>query len=492
MSSRSISGCEIYRWMQENCCCKSWNMILLLHNVARIPLWVYQLIKYYVQGLALVLILLVMVLAEEARGQFPQRKASLGLRVSEVTGGLRVDAVMPELTGAAAGLQPGDVLRSINETSVLRLAEFNNLAKVMRTGDEVRFRFDRHGIQREQMVRAVMKPYEQVTWAVVDYDWVKYQAGYLRAMVWRPKGGKQLPAILLIPGYGCSSVESYSSSYNGHLIRAWVEAGYVVVTVEKSGVGDSAGCRPCEAVDLATDIATYNVAYDYMERLPFINPRKLFIWGHSMGGTIAPEVARLHHPAGVIVFGSVFRPWSEFLLEMHRVQKPLLEGMDMAQTEEFIRGIQRVYFEFFVLKRSPAELFQHPPYRLLVKNELNYEEGSTNMWGRHWKFWQQLDSINLARSWGQVSCPVLVLHGGSDYEQCSLVEPMLTADAVNSVRPGNAKRVTIPDLDHFMMRSRDWKQAVEHFRSQQYQKGNFHNGLASETLQWLKTVCQER
>ena len=31
-----------------------------------------------------------------------------------------------------------------------------------------------------------------------------------------------------------------------------------------------------------------------------------------MGGVIAPEVAKRHNPKGVMVFGTTFRPWSEF------------------------------------------------------------------------------------------------------------------------------------------------------------------------------------
>jgi alpha-beta hydrolase superfamily lysophospholipase len=78
--------------------------------------------------------------------------------------------------------------------------------------------------------------------------------------------------------------------------------GYAVVTIEKSGLGDSFGCQPCGEVDLLTDIESFDAGYKYMEKLPFVDAANLFIWGHSMGGTIAPEVAKLHHPKGIMVF----------------------------------------------------------------------------------------------------------------------------------------------------------------------------------------------
>ena len=61
------------------------------------------------------------------------------------------------------------------------------------------------------------------------------------------------------------------SSYNGKIINGWLEAGYAVVTIEKSGPGDSYHCVPCSEVDLATDIDSYNAGYEYMEQLSYVD-----------------------------------------------------------------------------------------------------------------------------------------------------------------------------------------------------------------------------
>jgi len=204
-----------------------------------------------------------------------------------------------------------------------------------------------------------------------------------------------------------------------------------------------------------------------------------------MGGVIAPEVAKRHHPKGVMVFGTTFRPWSEFLLEMHRVQKPLLEDQTYLQTEEFTRKIQKIYYEFFVLKKTREELLKNPEYKELVVSELGYKIGSNDMWGRHWAFWPQIDSLNLAESWQALNCPVLVLHGEADYESCSIAEPQLIKACVNAAHPGNAMMVIVPKLDHFMMKSADYEQARDNFRQAQYNKGNFNYSIAEETIKWL-------
>lgn len=418
----------------------------------------------------------------------PVRKAQMGMTGKSTPTGILVDSIVPNSTFASLSILKGDVVMAVNEKAITSFESYNAAVSGIRTGDPVKVKFLHGNEEKTASTKAVMRPYETSPIADFTYDWVKFGNGYLRVVTRKPKGLEKVPAILLIPGYGCGSVENYSNSYNGKLINEWVKNGFAVVTIEKSGLGDSYGCAPCQEVDLATEIEGFDKGYAYMEQLPFVDKDQLFIWGHSMGGTIAPEVAKNHSPRGVMVFACVFRPWSEFLLEMHRIQKPLLEGLNYQETESFVRGIQKIYYEFFVLKKSPAELFQNASYKPLLTSEFNYKEGSNDLWGRHWRYWQQLDSINLAESWKQVNCPVLVLHGGADYEQCSLVEPLLIKETVNSAHPDFATQVTIPDLDHFMMKSRDWKSAVENFKNQEYLKGNFNYRLAEETLHWLKSV----
>lgn len=434
-----------------------------------------------------ILLLFLAIASQIVVGQLPQRKALIGVLVKNAESGVRIDSVIPNSSMAALKLQKGDVIQSVNGTPTLSLDAFSPAVTNIRAGENLSVTFSRDGKMKKASGKAVMKPFETRADADILYDWVKFRNGYLRTMTYLPKGKTNLPTILLIPGYGCGSIENYSKSYNGKMISAWLQSGFAVVTIEKSGLGDSFNCAPCAEADLLTDIESFDEGYKYMEKLPFVNPSKLFIWGHSMGGTIAPEVAKRHRPAGIMVFGCVFRPWNEFLLEMHRVQKPLLDKLNYQQTEDFMRGIQKIYHEFFVNKKSPEELAAIPEYKPLVVSELGYKKGSNDMWGRHWKFWQQIDSLNLAESWQAVNCPVLILHGATDYEQCSLVEPMMIEKTVNEAHPGSAIWITIPELDHFMMKSKDWPEAVQNFREGQYAKGNFNPAIAEETVKWLKT-----
>jgi pimeloyl-ACP methyl ester carboxylesterase len=436
-------------------------------------------------------VIVLLCLTGKGFSQSVQRKALMGIRLSETEKGLRVDSILLNSSAEFLKLKKNDILISLNNSNLKTIDDYNRIATQIRADDKVSFKLTRGTKQVNVSGKAVPRPLETSEYADVYYDLVKFRQGYLRAITRKPKGKEKLPCILLIPGYGCGSIENYSGSYNGRLIDEWLKNGYAVVTIEKSGLGDSYNCVPCVEADLATDVDSYNAGYTYMKGLAFADTTNLFIWGHSLGGMVAPEVAKRHHPKGVLVFGTVFRPWSEFLLEMHRIQKPLLEGMSYEDTEVFTRLIQKVYYEFFVLKRTREQLYENPEYKSIVGSELEYKPGNTTMWGRHWRFWQQIDSLNLAKTWGDLNCKVLVLNGATDYEQCAPIEPILIEKTVNRAHPGNATRIQIEELDHFMMKSKTFEEAAANFKLQEYAKGNFNQAIADESIRWLNRVSKK-
>ncbi|MCC7030630.1 MAG: alpha/beta fold hydrolase [Chitinophagaceae bacterium] len=413
------------------------------------------------------------------------RKAFVGLQLSDKNKEIVVDSVMPLSTAAQMGLKKSDIIITINNIACSQADEFQTTANVLRTGDPVNIQFVRDKNNLSASGIAIAKPYFKASWCDVIYQSLPAIGCTVRTIIYKPKSKISTPAVFFIPGYNCGSIEGFANNFNGKMIEGWVKKGYTVYTVEKSGLGDSKDCRPCMEADLQTDIELFETAYRDFAALPYVDRNNLFIWGHSMGGIIAPMIVSKQPVKGIIVFGTVFRPWSEFLLEMHRVQKPLLDSLDYEQTETFVRLIQKVYYEFFVLKKSPAELFQNPAYKNIVETELEYKPGKEDMWGRHWRFWQQLDSINLAVAWQRVNCKVLAFQGGADFIQCAAVEPYLIAATVNKSHPGNATMVTIPQLDHLLMHSRTFEEAVKNMNQKEYLKGNFDNRLLNESIRWM-------
>lgn len=430
------------------------------------------------------LLFLCIVLANTMHAQEPARKAFIGLTGKYTDNGIVADSVAPNSTLYKAGILKGDTIKYINNQLITNAASLSNATSSIRTGDKVAVIYSHAGKMKTKSIKAVMRSFETSDIADVYYDWVSNKDCRLRTITRKPKGQTNVPSILLIPGYNCGSIENYSLGIYKNLMNEWIKAGYAVVTIEKSGLGDSYNCIPCSEADLVTDIEVFDAGYKYMVSLPYVDKSRLFIWGHSMGGVIAPEIARKHKPRGVIVFATVFRPWSEFLLEMHRVQYPL-DGKSYIETEAAVRGMQKIYYEFFRLKKSPEELYNIPEYRELVKAELEYKSGDNNMWGRHWRFWQQIDSLDLATSWSAVKCPVLSIFGGADYIACSALEHQLIERTVNATHPGNCTNITIPDIDHLIVQQPDWKTAHKNFADKAYREAHFHYGFTKATIDWM-------
>lgn len=433
-----------------------------------------------------VLILFLMCIASYTYAQTLERKAWMGLLCSERNNRLIIDSVLINSSADQLGLKKNDELISFNNQQIQTNKQFQKISSQLTEKAALNIVVIRNYDTMHLNGMAVSKPKFKADWCDVAYQSLHAIGCQVRTIIYSPKNADNTPGVFFIPGYNCGSIESFPSNYNGEMIRQWVTHGYTVYTVEKSGVGDSYNCQSCLDVDLQTDIELFQTALDDFMKLEMLDKDRLFIWGHSMGGIIAPIIGVNKPLRGIMVYGTVFRPWSEFLLEMHRVQKPLTDSLNAEQTEDFVRLIQKVYYEFFRLKKSPAELVQNPEYKSIVESELEYKPGKEDMWGRHWRFWQQLDSINLAKAWQALTCKVMVLHGESDFIQCSSVEPYLIAETVNQSHPGNATLITLSGIDHLMMNSVDFAEAVRNLNNKEYSKGNFNPVLVKETLKWMK------
>ena len=149
-----------------------------------------------------------------------------------------------------------------------------------------------------------------------------------------------------------------------------------------------------------------------------------------------------------------------------------------------MRKMQQVYYELFVNKKSPDEIRKIPALTETVTKELT-KEGETNMWGRHWRYWQQIDSLNLAKSWSAVECPVLSVFGGSDFVACSELEHELITRTVNAAHPNNATHITVPELDHLLTRNKNWEEANKNFMNVAYREQNFHFEAARQMTDWM-------
>ena len=97
-----------------------------------------------------------------------------------------------------------------------------------------------------------------------------------------------LPAILMLHGWG-GIQDALTVSYYEEFTRA----GYVVMTFDYRGWGDSAGL-PRHVISARQRVADGDAALAFLKSQPGIDPRRIVLWGSSCGGGHVVELAAEH------------------------------------------------------------------------------------------------------------------------------------------------------------------------------------------------------
>ena len=246
--------------------------------------------------------------AQSGRESLP-RRGYFGVSLEKSESGVRVFAVTPDSTASAAGITIGDVIKTIDGVDASTPEAVVAAIGKHKGGESVRI-----GLARG-VLTATLKPYpmEQMPKATLQYGSVSPSAGVrLRTIVSIPSPAEvdhKFPAVLLLPGGGCGSIDTPFSVNVGEpaLIHAIGSSGFVTMRVEKSGVGDSEG-EPCASIGYFEELAGYRAALTALRMHPSVDPQQIYLLGISLGGVFAPILASESRVAGVSVWGAGATP----------------------------------------------------------------------------------------------------------------------------------------------------------------------------------------
>lgn len=124
---------------------------------------------------------------------------------------------------------------------------------------------------------------------------VRYQSavGQLAAMLTPdPKDGKKHPAIIWITGGDCNSIDGTTLSQasprtNDQSAAAYRKAGVVMMFPTLRGGNDNPGKHEAHFGEIDDVLA----AADYLAQQPWVDPSRIYLGGHSTGGTLVLMVA---------------------------------------------------------------------------------------------------------------------------------------------------------------------------------------------------------
>ncbi|MFN9799460.1 MAG: PDZ domain-containing protein, partial [Bacteroidota bacterium] len=282
-----------------------------------------------------------------------QRKPLLGARIEYVSenghSGCKVAQVIRG-TSVELKLQENDLILNIGEKGFQSIDEFVNLFSTYEPGQEIQLSVLRGKKKITLKAKVAARPYETDDNANVIYDEAAYKGGQLRVIINKPFKEDKMPAMLFIPGYTCSSIDELTSDHPyKRIVDAYVDAGYVTLRIEKSGLGDSKNTPPCESCDLLDEVENFEVGLKKLKSLPYVDSSQIIIVGHSMGGIIAPAISARNQVAGVVVYGTTAKSWFEYQIEMYRVQNALA-GMNPIEVEQSVVEQYEFNYRYFVKK----------------------------------------------------------------------------------------------------------------------------------------------
>jgi pimeloyl-ACP methyl ester carboxylesterase len=397
------------------------------------------------------------------------RFANPGLRVSNVTEGRAAQR---------AGLQDGDLILTINGLSIPDQPTREKITSALRAGVPIALTLNRQGEILEKTI--TLDPYPKEQEPGLDFEYGSIRTGHgdrVATLVSKPAGAKgKLPAILFIQWLSCGAPEQYWRYKDGwtQMFQGLSKAGYLFYRVTKPGAGDSQGPH-CGEYGFNYELETYRAALRELRRRPDVDTSRIFLFGGSLGGSIAPIIAQGQNLKGIIVSGCTYKTWYEHMLHIER-NIAELEGASPTEVNRRMAQWSQFYALYLNEKKTPEEIFkQRPDLKPL------WNEPPRHQYGRPVEFYMEVNEHNIAGYWEQLHLPVLVIYGEHDWIMAREDHQMIAAD-MNKRHPGFGTYLEIPGMDHQFM--------IFPSRQEAYsgESRKFDPVVLEKAVEWLKRV----
>lgn len=424
-----------------------------------------------------------------AEDPLPRRAGPLGLRLEHLpAGGLRIVEVLPGSPAADGGLEAGLQITGINGQAIDTHEQFLDGMRKVAAGENVVVdvrRGDEPARNVSLAVGAIAA--ETVPGSRVRYDSVTVPAGYrLRTIVTEPVDSPRaisgrVPVVLYVQGIVCQSVDRPTSpdAVDTRIIHALADAGFATMRVDKPGLGDSEG-PPCSEIDFETELEGYKAALRTLTAMPGIDPDRIYVFGHSMGGVMAPYLAAEGTVRGSMVYGTLVRSWFEYQLENVRRQAGLQPGITEAEVTDAVLAEARSSAMVLIEKKTLGDVWERWPELRQPNRGTMLDE--THQSTRHMSFFHQLQDLNLARAWTESRGAVLAIWGEYDWVTTKEDHDKI-AEIVNRRSPGAGSVLVMPGADHAFTTHDSLEASVAAMG-----EGQWDGRLPDKLIAWMESV----
>ena len=400
-----------------------------------------------------------------------KRHAAIGLSVGKADHGVAVLKVIEGGAGAAAGVQAGDIIESVDGRGVVETGDFVSEIGRHLGGDAVELAIARGANRLTQRVTLKPRSYETSPYAEILYESVAVRGALRRTIVSRPKSAGRHPVMVLMGGLGCYSVdnEDPSSGY-GRIVAEFQRRDFVTLRVEKTGQGDSEGpaCNDASATpQLEAD--GYVAGIRALKRRDFVDPERIFVLAHSLGPMIGSLALPQVRVAGFIAVETVGTSWYEYDIERVRLQESLGDE-PREEVERSVREYEACSHRFFVEKEKPGDLLKRPGCARVLAPLAAVPA----------TYMQAVQDISLPAQWKSVDVPVLVIYGTASPVTTAHQNEYLT-ETINRLHPNRATYVEVPGMGHDFARYESQRDYHLHYQ----EPHPFHTGFFDAVFAWM-------
>jgi len=367
-----------------------------------------------------------------------------------------VQRVFPGGAGEAAAFHVGDTVDSVDGRRIETTDQFVHAIGRHLGGEAVRIRL-RNGTERVATLKP--RPYETSPNGEVLYRSVEVRGARRRVIVNRPNRGGKLPAVLIMQGIGCHSLDNADprSGY-GRVVAALEEKGYVTMRVEKTGEGDSEG-PPCTDLAATADLesAGWLAGLRALKSYDFVDATRVFVFAHSMGPVTGSLIVGEEVVRGWVSVETIGTSWYEYDIERTRVQAG--QRLRPDEVDRHVREYEPCSHRFFVEKLRPDELLKSPECAQVLEP----------LAGVPYTYMHSVADISLGRQWRGGDFPVLVVYGTASAVTTAHQSQYLV-ELINRWHPGRAKYIEIEGMGHDFSRK---------------PSGEFHEGFMQQAIAWM-------
>lgn len=313
------------------------------------------------------------------------------------------------------------------------------------------------------------------------YEQVRMADGRrLRVFLTRPAGSSApLPAIFHTQAVSCDSLEMPPQGWR--VMRALaLRSGRVLVRVERSGTGDSEG-PGCDRLDYDTEVADYRAALAQLRGHPWVDGKRVVVWGSSLGATTAPLVAEGNAVEGVLVQGAGGVTYLERMIGFDRLN--LDRSGRWPAERRHAEMLRRIRFQthYLLKKKTPAQVVAEHPDLAGVWEGLFGTDAAPH-YGRPFAWHWQAAEKDFLGAWSRIEAPVLVVY--AEYEGFEMLHGhRVIAETVNALRPGSAELLVLPRTGH------DLRIYADPFKAYGFEGGELDlAAFVDPVLAWLKAL----